>query len=76
MTKLTKTPACNMVLPKAELNGPELTLLLNLNCGILLSESDKTPAFGNTQNVVRHPMTNRVQTMNRQTKNEKPNIKY
>lgn len=57
MTQLTKTPACNMVLPKAGLNGPELTLLLNLNCGILLSESDKTPAFGNTETVMPHAMT-------------------
>lgn len=50
MTQLTKTPACNMV-SKSGAERLRLTLLLNLNCGILLSESDKTPAFGNTQNV-------------------------
>jgi hypothetical protein len=52
-----KRRTANKVLPKAGLNGFDWAFVQGSTFVLRLNFSAKNPAFGNTQTVMRHPMT-------------------
>jgi len=57
---MKRTPAGNMVLPKAGLNGFDWAFVQGSTAVILLNFSAKIPAFGNTRTVTGNRMTRQL----------------